>query len=168
MLLHLGQGTIRSGFIGDFSCDISLCSSILWEFSSEVSVSDEGVFGFSTRLEDVWDFESSVVWNEASSSWIDVSSFLDVSCNWYIAVRLNKIRATQLYWFMNWHYKAKLWSIDIDTGSNTTLPPILIWELREILNVSTCISVVSDIKHTFNLNCWCYIRHGLTDLFDVT
>jgi hypothetical protein len=79
MLLHLGHGTIMSGLFGDLSCDITLCSSILVEFSSEVSVSDEGVFGFSIRLEDVGDFESSVVGNEASSSCIEVSSFLDVS-----------------------------------------------------------------------------------------
>lgn len=87
MLLHLGHGTTWSDFFGDFSCDISVCLSILVEFAWDVSVSDEGVFGFSIRLEDVGDSESSVVWNEASSS---MSSFFDVSWNWYIAVRYDQ------------------------------------------------------------------------------
>lgn len=63
MLLHRGHGRILSGFFRPLlSCDslVSLCSPFLEDFRREVSLSDEGVLGFSKMVEDVGDFESSV------------------------------------------------------------------------------------------------------------
>ena len=84
MLLHRGHGSTLSGFFGVLSCDghvvvVSLWCPFLKDFRMEVSLSVEGVLGFS-RLhdDDVGDFVSSRVWCEAStSSCVEVSSFLD-------------------------------------------------------------------------------------------
>jgi len=81
MLLHRGHGSILSGFFGVFSSEalVSLCSSFSGDFCSDVSVSAEGVLGFSSMSEAA-DFKSSVVWcDEAPSSSSEVSSFLSAS-----------------------------------------------------------------------------------------
>ena len=66
MLLHRGHGSILSGFFRVFSWEIlvSLCSPFLEDFSKDVSLSVEGVLGFSKMPEDVvvaGDFEPSAV-----------------------------------------------------------------------------------------------------------
>jgi len=56
MLLQRGHGSILSGFFRVFSCEIlvSLCSSsVLQTFGVAVSLSTEGVLGFSLIPEDV-------------------------------------------------------------------------------------------------------------------
>lgn len=70
MLLHRGHGITLSGFFGVFSSEalVSLCSPFAEDFCSDVSVSAEGVLGFSS-VPEAGDFKSSVVWcDEASSS----------------------------------------------------------------------------------------------------
>lgn len=79
MLLQRGHGRILSGFFGVLSSDalvVSLWSPFLGDFVKEVSISVEGVLGFSRLHEDVGDFSSSC---KISSSCVEVSSFLDVS-----------------------------------------------------------------------------------------
>jgi len=64
MLLHRGHGSTLSGFFGVFSSEalVSLCSPFVEDFGTDVSVSGEGVLGFSNMPEDVvGDFKSSVV-----------------------------------------------------------------------------------------------------------
>lgn len=64
MLLHLGHGSILSGFLGVFSSKllVSLCSPCLVDLTKDVSLSAEGVLGFSKTPEDAEeDFNSSVL-----------------------------------------------------------------------------------------------------------
>lgn len=67
MLLQRGHGSTLSGFFRVLSCDglvvvASLWSPFLEDFSMEVSLSVEGVLGFSRLHEDdVGDFGSSMV-----------------------------------------------------------------------------------------------------------
>lgn len=63
MLLHRGHGSILSGFFRVFSCEIlvSLCSPFFEAFIDEVSMSTEGVLGFSLVLDDVGSLESSEI-----------------------------------------------------------------------------------------------------------
>lgn len=65
MLLHRGHGSILSGFFRVLSCELlvsSLCSPFLEDFrDTEVSLSAEGVLGFSLIPDDVvGGFKSSV------------------------------------------------------------------------------------------------------------
>lgn len=81
MLLHLGHGSILSGFFRVVSCEVSvlLCSSFLEVFKDEVSLSTEGVLELSLLPYDVvGSFESSAIWSEVSSL-SEVSSFPEVS-----------------------------------------------------------------------------------------
>ena len=64
MLLHRGHGSTLSGFFSVFSSEalFSLFSPFVEDFGIDVSVSAEGVLGFSNMPEDVVeDFKSSVV-----------------------------------------------------------------------------------------------------------
>lgn len=64
MLLHRGHGSILSGFFRVFSCEqlASLWSPLLEDFRDEVSLSTDGVLGFSLIPDDVVGaFKSSVI-----------------------------------------------------------------------------------------------------------
>ncbi|BAT99229.1 hypothetical protein VIGAN_10062900 [Vigna angularis var. angularis] len=76
MLLQRGHGRILSGFFGVLSSDalvVSLWSPFLGDFVKEVSISVEGVLGFSRLHEDVGDFSSSC---KTSSSCVEVHGSL--------------------------------------------------------------------------------------------
>lgn len=78
MLLHRGHGSILSGFFRVFSSEplVSLCSPFFEAFIDEVSLSAEGVVGFSLMLDDVGFFESSEIRCEVPSSCLFVVNSL--------------------------------------------------------------------------------------------